>query len=201
MKFRSRFAFTVVSGFCALILTTFAPLPAAELATSFPKPPIPLELAPRMGRPFGDHAVIQQQVPVPVWGWSLPGADVSVSFDRQKRVAKAGTDGRFEVKFDAMPADLLKTVDDAPAGHALTVVARAGGKEETKTISDILIGEVWLCSGQSNMCVKYNSRGTNLDPKRPALRFLDESWSVSAPDTCGRCYSISYVFGHKLQGE
>jgi sialate O-acetylesterase len=100
-----------------------------------------------------------------------------------------------------MPADKLKSADDAPAGHTLTVVTRSGGKEETKTFSQILIGEVWLCTGQSNMCVRYNSRGTNLDPKRPALRFLEDAWSVSAADTCGRCYSISYVFGHKLQGE
>lgn len=162
---------------------------------------MPLELVPRMGRPFNDNAVFQQQIPIQVWGWTLPGAEIRVSLDQQKRSAKAGADGRFDVKFDAMPADKLKSVDDAPAGHSLTVVTRSGGKEETKTFSNILIGEVWLCSGQSNMEVKYNSRGTNLDPKRPALRFLDEACSVSAPDTCGRCYSVSYVFGHKLQGE
>lgn len=176
-------------------------LPAAELSTNFPKPPPPLELAPRMGRPFGDNAVFQQNLPIPVWGWTLPGADVQVTFDKQKRSAKAGTDGRFDVKLDALPADKLKSVDDAPAGRTLTVVTRQGGKQEKKTFTNILIGEVWLCTGQSNMAVKYNSRGTNLDPKRPALRFLDESWSASAADTCGRCYSIAYVFGHKLQIE
>lgn len=201
MKSRSHLSLTAAFGFLALCLSITGPLPAAELATNFPKPPIPLELAPRMGRPFNDNAVFQQQMPIPVWGWTLPGAEVSVSLDQQKRSAKAGADGRFDVKFEAMPADKLKSVDDAPAGHTLTVVTKAGGKEENKTFSNILIGEVWLCSGQSNMAVRYNPRGTNLDPKRPALRFLEEAWSVSAADTCGRCYSISYVFGHKLQGE
>jgi sialate O-acetylesterase len=201
MNSRSHFSLTATFGAIVLCLSATGPLVAAELATDFPKPPVPLELAPRMGRPFNDNAVFQQQVPIPVWGWTLPGAEVSVTLGQQERSAKAGGDGRFEVRFEAMPADKLKSVDEAPAGHTLAVVTRSGGKEETKTFSNILIGEVWLCSGQSNMAVKYNSRGMNLDPKRPALRFLDEAWSASAADTCGRCYSISYVFGHKLQGE
>lgn len=155
-------ALTAALGFLALCLSATVPLPAAELTTDFPKPPLPLELPPRMGRPFSDNAVFQQQMPLPVWGWTLPGAEIQVTFGKQQRSAKAGADGRFEVKFDAMPADMLKSVDDAPAGHKLTVVTRAGGKQETKTFSNILIGEVWLCSGQSNMSVKYNSHGCNL---------------------------------------
>lgn len=176
-------------------------LPAAELATAFPKPPIPLELAPRMGPPFNANAVFQQNISVPVWGWTLPGAEVSVTFDQQKRSTKAGADGRFEVKFDPMPADKLSSVNEAPAGHTLTVVTRAEGKEQTKTFANILIGEVWLCSGQSNMAVRYNSRGIHLDPNRPALRFLEEDWMASSAQTSGRCYTISYVFAHKLLGE
>jgi len=197
----SRSALSAAFGLLAICLTATDSLRAAELATNFPKPPIPLELAARMGRPFGDNAVFQQQMPIPVWGWTLPGAEVRVSLDQQKLSAKAGADGRFDVKFDPMPADKLKSVNDAPAGHTLIVITKAEGKEETKIFSNILIGEVWLCSGQSNMEVKYGSRGLTLDSARPALRFLDDSWSVSARETCGRCYAISYVFGHKLQGE
>lgn len=192
----------VQSTLCALALGMAATLSsAAELATNFPKPPIPLELAPRMGRPFGDNAVLQQNMPIPVWGWTLPGADVQVTFDAQKLTAKAGPDGRFDVKLKPLPADKLKSAQDAPAGHVLTVVTRSGGKQETKSFSNILIGEVWLCTGQSNMAVKYGAVGNKIDPNRPSFRFLDESWTVSAANTTGRCYSISYVFGHKLQGE
>jgi sialate O-acetylesterase len=201
MNSRSYSALTAVFGLLALCLSATIPLSAAELATDFPKPPIPPELVPRMGRPFNDNAVFQQQTPIPVWGWTLPGAEVSVSLGQQKRSAKAEADGRFEVKFDPMPADKLKSVTDAPPGHTLTVITRSGDKEETKTFSNILIGEVWLCSGQSNMAVKYQSRGLNLDADRPALRFLDEDWKVSARDTIGRCYAVSYVFAHKLQSE
>ena len=190
-----------VFGFLVLCLSMTASLLGAELSTNFPKPQPPLELAPRMGRPFGDNAVFQQNLPIPVWGWTLPGADVQVTFDKQKRSAKAGADGRFDVKLDPLPADKLKSADDVPAGRTLTVVTRSAGKEETKTFSNILIGEVWLCSGQSNMAVKYGAVGNKIDPNRPALRFLDENWLVSAANTTGRCYSISYVFGHKLLGE
>jgi sialate O-acetylesterase len=193
---------TAITAACGLLVVSFgSPLRAAELTTDFPKPPPPLELPARMGRPFGDHAVFQQQMPIPVWGWTLPDAEVAVSFGDQQRTAKAGADGRFEVKFDAMPADRLESVDTAPAGHTLTVVTRANGKEETKTFANILVGEVWLCSGQSNMTVKYNSRGINLDPQRPGLRFLEEDWKPSARDTAGRCYAVSYVFAHRLLEE
>ena len=193
--------FPAAFGILALCMSPSGPLQAAELATDFPKPPPPLELSPRMGRPFNDNAVFQQQMPIPVWGWTLPGADVSVSFDQQVRSAKAGADGRFDVTFEAMPADKLKSADDAPAGRTLKVVTRSGGTEETKTFSNILIGEVWLCSGQSNMAVKFQSRGLDLDLGRPALRFLDDVWQVGSSNTAGRCYAVSYVFGHKLQSE
>lgn len=176
-------------------------LQAAELTTDFPKPMPPLELVPRMGRPFGDNAVFQQNMAIPVWGWTLAGAEVEVTFDQQKKTTKAGADGRFDVKLDALPADKLKSVDDAPTGRTLTVVSRAEDEEAGKAFYNILIGEVWLCSGQSNMSVKYNSKGTNLDPKRPSFRFLEDSWAVSSAQTAGRCYSVSYVFGHKIHGE
>jgi len=51
------------------------------------------------------------------------------------------------------------------------------------------------------MSVKYQSRGLDLYLERPALRFLEDNWQVSSRNTAGRCYSVSYVFGHKLQSE
>ena len=188
-----------------LALISGGPLLAAELSSEFPKDPPPLELPARMGRPFNNNAVFQQNIPVPVWGWTLPGAEVVVTFEQQKRSTKAGADGRFDMKLDPMPADKLKSVNDAPAGRTLTVITRAGGKEETKTFSNILIGEVWLCSGQSNMSVKFGNtaypKNSQKNADYPALRFLDTEWTVSTPKTCGKCYSISFVFGRKLQSE
>ena len=193
--------------FCCVILgfSVTNSLIAAELSTDFPKPAIPLELAPRMGRPFGDNAVFQQNMPVPVWGWTLPNAAVHVSFDEQRHVTTSGSDGRWVVKLDAMPADKLKSVNDKPAGHTLTVETRAGGKQERKVFSNILIGEVWLCSGQSNMTVKFGNTAyppnSQAEADYPALRFLETEWTVSTPKTVGACYSVSFVFGRKLQSE
>ena len=87
---------------------------------------------------FGDNMVLQQQQPVPIWGWSQPGTEVTVKFAGQVRHARTGDDGRWEtslgsLKASSQPADL---------------VIEAG---ETRTLTNILVGEVWLCSGQSNM--------------------------------------------------
>ncbi len=202
------FSTALKASFCLLALgmsTTTGTLFAAELSTDFPKPAIPLELTPRMGRPFNDNAVFQQNMPVPVWGWTLPNAAVHVTFDDQKHVTTAGTDGRFDVKLDPMPADKLKSVNDAPAGHILTVETRAGGKQQRKVCSNILIGEVWLCSGQSNMSVKFGNtaypKNSQAEANYPAMRYLDTDWTVVTPKTVGACYSISFVFGRKLQSE
>ena len=83
---KSRFRFALRATFCVLVLglASSGLLPAAELSTAFPKEKPPLELAPRLGRPFGDNAVFQQKMPVPVWGWTLPDTDVEVSFDAKK---------------------------------------------------------------------------------------------------------------------
>lgn len=87
---------------------------------------------------FGDHAVLQRDRPVPVWGWGEAGAEVIVSFGGQEKAARAAADGRWRVTLDPMAA--------SAEPRALSV--RAGN---TVTIRDVLVGEVWLASGQSNM--------------------------------------------------
>lgn len=103
-------------------------------------------LAPRAAAPalrlpafFSDHGVLQRDQPIPVWGWSAPGADVRVSFRDMNVHATAERDGRWRVNLPAMAASAV------PA----ELVVRAGG--ETHTVADVLVGEVWICSGQSNM--------------------------------------------------
>lgn len=96
-----------------------------------------LELPPQIG----DHAVVQQASNVKLWGWAKPGATVSVtpSWSGKKVSAKAGTDGRWVV-----------AVATPKASYTPFSIKITEGKE-SKTISDILVGEVWLASGQSNM--------------------------------------------------
>jgi sialate O-acetylesterase len=87
---------------------------------------------------FGDNMVLQQNQPVPVWGWSRPGTDVTVKFAGQVRHARAGSDGRWEVHLSSLKA----------SSQPADLIIEAG---ETRTLTNILVGEVWLCSGQSNM--------------------------------------------------
>ena len=98
----------------------------------------------RLPRLFADGMVLQREVPVPVWGWSAPGARVTVTFDGRPHAARAAADGRWQVTLPAMPAG---------GPHAMTVavgdVAGAGGAR--RELRDILVGDVWVASGQSNI--------------------------------------------------
>ena len=90
-------------------------------------------------RAFGRHMVLQQGQPVPVWGTAKPEAKVTIALGVQKQTAIANTDGRWKTVFPSLKAK----------GQTLRITAEtATGKT---TLDDILVGEVWLCAGQSNM--------------------------------------------------
>jgi len=95
-------------------------------------------------RVIGDHMVLQAGRPAPIWGWAEPGQTVTVRFGAQEKSAIAAADGRWLLRLDPL---------DASATPAeLTLTASGGGAApESRTLADILVGEVWLCSGQSNM--------------------------------------------------
>lgn len=99
--------------------------------------------APKLAAPFTDGAVLQRSRPVPVWGTAEPGEKVEVGFAGETRTAVAAADGRWRVDLPAMQA--------CRTGRVLTV--SAGGS--TIRVSDVLVGEVWLCSGQSNMAIPF----------------------------------------------
>ncbi len=90
---------------------------------------------------FSDHAVLQRGVKVPVWGWTKPGAKVTVTFGGQTKTAVAQADGKWMVHLSAMPVSVEP--------HALTVNSPADN--QSVSVQDVLVGDVWLCSGQSNM--------------------------------------------------
>ncbi len=86
---------------------------------------------------FGNHMVLQREMPVPVWGWADPGEKVTVTFRDQKKTAQADAQGNWSVRLD--PLTLGKP-------GTLTV----SGSNQL-VLEDVLVGEVWICSGQSNM--------------------------------------------------
>ena len=87
---------------------------------------------------FGDHMVLQQNQSDPVWGWDAPGTKITVSFAGQNYSTVAGADGKWSVKLAPVPANATP--------QTLTVTGST-----QRELQDVLIGEVWLCSGQSNM--------------------------------------------------
>ena len=98
----------------------------------------------RMGAPFTDGAVLQRDMKLPVWGTATAGATVKVAFAGQEKAATAGADGAWRVD--------LQPLETSAEGRKMTVVELSGNQTvSTQTVSDLLVGEVWLASGQSNM--------------------------------------------------
>ena len=155
---------------------------------------------------FSDHAVLQRAAPVPVWGWADAGVEVTVEFAGQKKRAVADANGKWMVKLDPLKAS-------AKPG-TLTVTAT---KDTHKIVlKDILVGEVWLGSGQSNMGMAVKS-ANDFEKERtaanvPGVRmFREESdpsstaqadskgnWTVCAPETVGSFSATLFFFGREI---
>ncbi len=156
---------------------------------------------------FSAGMVLQRNLPIPVWGWASPGEKVTVSFADQTQETMAGSDGRWMLKLDPLPAS------DQP--RVLTI--------GTKKIEDVLVGEVWFCSGQSNMemCVapyKTPYRGVEnfeselKDANYPQIRFFQVphtasglpvpdvagAWWKCTPESAAWSSAIAFFFGRKL---
>ena len=88
---------------------------------------------------IGSNMVLQRNQPVPVWGWATAGKTVKVSFGKQTKTTRADTAGYWKVTLNAL------TANSKPQGMIIT------SDTSTVKLTNILVGEVWLCSGQSNM--------------------------------------------------
>jgi sialate O-acetylesterase len=151
---------------------------------------------------FTDHAVLQRDMPVPVWGSAAPGEAVTVSVAGQTHKTKADGKGKWSVKLEPLAV-----------GKPLTMVVEGKNRLEVK---DILVGEVWVCSGQSNMQWDV-SQSTNPDLEIPAANYpnirlitvpgmgsqtkvedFDGRWAVCSPQTVGDFSAVGYFFGREL---
>ncbi len=127
--------------------------------------------AAQLASPFTDHMVLQHGASLPVWGTCAPGESVAVSFNGSTKSTTADDKGNWMVKLDAVPAN--KT----PA--ELDVKAKSGNV----TISDVLVGDVWIASGQSNMAFALsNAKAKDKDSKSasPPIRMFKTEWNTSA---------------------
>lgn len=156
---------------------------------------------------FGSSMVLQRELSVPVWGWADPDEEVTVSFGGQSKSAKADQSGRWQVKLDALEAN--------SKGQALTVT----GKNKVE-LTDVLVGEVWICSGQSNMEWRLNSSLNGKEEvaaaNHPQIRLFDVpghttaatpqdnclgKWQVCQPSTAASFSAVGYFFGRRLHDE
>ena len=152
---------------------------------------------------FGDHMVLQRDMPVKVWGEAAPGKRVVVELAGKKAAAKADKTGHWSVSLPAMQA-----------GGPYTMVVKSG-KEMVK-FEDILMGEVWLCSGQSNMewrlrdvrNAEYEVANANYPMMRSfnvaqAMEYRPQSdlrgaWQVCSSATAHDFSAVGYFFARNV---
>jgi len=179
----------------AAVAQTPPPAPAAPAPTP--------ETALKLPSIIGDHMVLQQKLADPIWGWDKPGTRVTVSFAGKEYSATAGSDGRWTVKLDPMPANAT------PQKMTIT----GSSKRE---LTDILIGEVWLCSGQSNMGFKlaqdWNGDLEAAVSNIPNLRLISVpnvgtqelqnnfqgQWEPSTPESAAKFTAVGFLFGRTI---
>ena len=156
---------------------------------------------------FGKSMVLQRDLPVPVWGWADVEEKITVSFAGQSKTVTANKNGKWRVNLDALKAN--------DKGQTLTVQ----GKNEIK-LDDILVGEIWICSGQSNMEWRLrqtlNGKQEIADSKHPTIRLFNVpghmvsptpkekclgKWTACGPKTTGGFSAVGYFFGRRLNKE
>jgi sialate O-acetylesterase len=160
---------------------------------------------------FGDHMVLQEGQTLSVWGTAAPGEKVTVTIGPDSASATAGADGSWRVDLKPLPV--------STTGTTLTV---AGAN--TVTFQDVVVGDVWLASGQSNMELPMKALATRANPidirklvaaannpqirifvvtKKPAITPRSDlaggTWKVCSPDSVLESSAVAYFFGQILQ--
>ena len=162
----------------------------------------------KLPRLFTDGLVIQQGIPAPVWGWSLPNHHIRVAVGGFAAETTSDSKGRWMVKLPA-----LRAVDHLGLRLRMTIEG-----DQTVTIDDVTVGEVWLCSGQSNMewpVAQASDAKTEIaQAKLPQIRLFsvghaiagspaddvlaDAGWQRCSPATVAGFSAVAYAFGREL---
>jgi sialate O-acetylesterase len=163
----------------------------------------------RLPHMLSDEAVLQRDRPIHLWGWSSPNARISAHFHKQTAVGTADDRGRWSLYLQPEPA----------GGPYVLTLSGDGG---TRTLNDILVGDVWLASGQSNMEFPLQGFGVGTPLKNqaeeiananhPHLRLLrlehkssdfplndsSASWTTCTPETAKDFSAVAYFFGREI---
>lgn len=160
---------------------------------------------------FADRMVLQRAASVPVWGWALPGENVTVEFAGQTKPAAADANGKWLVRLEPMPA--------SAEPRTLTVKTTS---LQSALIKDVLVGDVWLCSGQSNMrgqgvaaedaaganypqirVLSVNPSAESYDAAEPTETFegYKAAWEVCTPDAAKHFSRVAFYFAETLHAQ
>ncbi|MDG1873647.1 MAG: sialate O-acetylesterase [Mariniblastus sp.] len=161
----------------------------------------------RFANIFGDNMVLQRNTPVTIWGWANPNDSVEVSLRDQVIKTVADNGGKWTVKLE--PLGL---------GEPFHVTAKTSN--QAITLNNVVAGEVWICSGQSNMEWTVNNSNNAKEEKAnanyPLIRHVkvqnltsprkkpdgpNSGWTVCTPETVGNYTAVGYYFGRHLHQE
>lgn len=155
---------------------------------------------------YGNHMVLQREQPVPVWGRATPGGEVSVAFREHQVTTRADANGRWQAKLPAMQV-----------GEPAELIVRS--ENEIRKYSDVLVGEVWLAGGQSNMARTVgrvgNAEAFLADADYPMIRLfhvdthysaepleeMEAVWRMCSAETAADFSAVAYHFGVTLWRE
>lgn len=171
----------------------------------------------QLASPFTDHLVLQRETLVSIWGSATAGATITVVFSDQKKSTTAKEDGTWRVMLDPLPA----------SAESRSLIVTEEGQPNAVQLHDVLVGEVWLCSGQSNMdftvakTEKYYFAGVNNEAEEvahadyPTIRMFTGEWKrayepqtrvpgrwkVCTPENVREFSAVGYFFARDLQKE
>jgi len=159
---------------------------------------------------FSDHMVLQQGQQLPIWGWAEPDEAVTVSVAGQSKSTKADKNGSWQTRLNPLKASKTP-VPFSVKGHNNLI-----------EYNDVLVGEVWLCSGQSNMewtvSRSLNPKEEIANGKHPLIRHIKiphrpsekpekdvtpvgGGWQICSPETVANFTAVGYYFARHLKGE
>ncbi len=164
------------------------------------------QAAVKMPHIFGNNMVLQQGASVPIWGWAEPNEKITVEFAGQKRETVAKADGTWQLKFTELKASSTPALFNVSASNAIT-------------FTNVVVGEVWFCSGQSNMewvmrnidnaeqecasanfpMIRHFKAPKNFKPIPESD--INANWEITTPEGIGDESAVAFLFGRRLHQE
>ena len=156
---------------------------------------------------FADHMVLQRDAPLPIWGFASPDEEITVTFAGQSKATRADPAGKWQIVLDALPVIAQGTDLVVKSPHSAV------------TLTDVLVGEVWLASGQSNMGFSLGSnlhaaevlptaqdsllrffKVTNTTAAEPQ-RDVKGRWELATPETAKGFSAVAYFFAREIRAD